>query len=52
MHCDVGEDVVHIRLGLKKATDSSIELWGAERRKELFEEIFTRRIEFVIEEPV
>ena len=52
MHCEIGEDLVRIRLGLKKATDSSIELWGAERRKELFEEIFARRIEFVIEEPV
>jgi hypothetical protein len=35
---------VHVDLGLKHDADSSIELWGAERRSALFEEVYRRRL--------
>ncbi|MDT8322566.1 MAG: Ppx/GppA phosphatase family protein [Bacteroidota bacterium] len=49
VHCRVEKTSVHIALGIKHDTDSSIELWGAERRKELFEEEFKRTLEVHVE---
>lgn len=49
VHCRVDKRSVHIDLGLRRDTDSSIEIWGAERRKELFEEVFRRKVELHLE---
>ncbi len=49
VHCSVEKKTVRISLGCKRDTDSSIELWGAERRNELFEEVYSRRVEIVVE---
>ncbi|MCB2205444.1 Ppx/GppA family phosphatase [bacterium] len=47
--CEIGKKHVTISLGLKRDTDYSIEVWGAERRKELFEEVFSRKVSIMVE---
>ncbi|MBR9977655.1 MAG: Ppx/GppA family phosphatase [Bacteroidetes bacterium] len=42
--------IVIIRLYLRRPTDAGIELWGAERRKELFEEFYRLPVRFVLEQ--
>ncbi len=44
IHCRVEKKTVHVDLGLKHDADSSIELWGADRRSALFEEVYRRRL--------
>lgn len=41
---------VVLRLALKRDTDPTIELWGAERRKELFEELFQLPVVLQVEQ--
>jgi exopolyphosphatase / guanosine-5'-triphosphate,3'-diphosphate pyrophosphatase len=50
MHADHTPRIVTIHLHLRRPTDAGIELWGAERRKELFEEFFRRSVRFVLEQ--
>lgn len=47
--CEVKPRSVTLHLGLKQDSDTSIELWGAERRKELFEEEFGKTLRLVVE---
>ncbi len=47
-HRDGGID---LRLALKRDTDPGIELWGAARRKELFEEFFRKPVRLIVETP-
>jgi exopolyphosphatase/guanosine-5'-triphosphate,3'-diphosphate pyrophosphatase len=42
----VGTDLVVIRLLARD--DAELELWGARRRRELFEKVFARELEFVV----
>lgn len=44
-----GGDGVELRLALKRDTDPGIELWGAQRRKELFEEIYQLPVRIEVE---
>ena len=36
-----------MRLETVRGADCSLEIWGAERRKELFEELFSRPVTFL-----
>ena len=42
----VGKDLVVIRLSTHD--DAELELWGARRRRELFEKVFGRELELVV----
>ncbi|MBN1447665.1 MAG: Ppx/GppA family phosphatase [Bacteroidetes bacterium] len=48
VQCEANGTTLRIRLALKRDTDTSIELWGAERRKELFEEVYGRAVELEV----
>ncbi|MFZ1731319.1 MAG: Ppx/GppA phosphatase family protein [Bacteroidota bacterium] len=40
---------IDLRLALKRDTDPNIELWGAERRKELFEILYDTSVRLIVE---
>jgi exopolyphosphatase / guanosine-5'-triphosphate,3'-diphosphate pyrophosphatase len=42
----VGKDLVVLRL--TATDDAELELWGARRRRELFEKVFARELELVV----
>jgi exopolyphosphatase/guanosine-5'-triphosphate,3'-diphosphate pyrophosphatase len=44
-----GEGTVSLRLALKRDTDPGIEIWGAERRKELFEQLYSTPVSLIVE---
>ncbi|MBE0645328.1 MAG: Ppx/GppA family phosphatase [Bacteroidetes bacterium] len=46
---DRSDGGITLRLALKRDTDPGIELWGAERRKELFEELYRLPVQLVID---
>jgi hypothetical protein len=43
---NVGTDLVVLRLGTDD--DAELELWGARRRRELFEKVFERELEVAV----
>jgi exopolyphosphatase/guanosine-5'-triphosphate,3'-diphosphate pyrophosphatase len=51
VHCEVGDKAVTLRLSA--LGDAALEVWGARRRRDLFEEVFARKmkIEVVAAEP-
>lgn len=49
LHCEEADGTMRIHLGLKREADTSIELWGAERRKELFEDVYGREVTLEVE---
>jgi exopolyphosphatase/guanosine-5'-triphosphate,3'-diphosphate pyrophosphatase len=46
VHVDVGTDLVMLRLDTKG--DAELALWGARRRRDLFEQVFGRELEFSV----
>jgi exopolyphosphatase/guanosine-5'-triphosphate,3'-diphosphate pyrophosphatase len=47
VRAEIGKDLVVLRL--QAAGDAELEVWGARRRSDLFEKVFEREIEFVID---
>jgi exopolyphosphatase/guanosine-5'-triphosphate,3'-diphosphate pyrophosphatase len=46
LRTDIGTDLVILRLSA--IGDAELSLWGARRRRELFEQVFDREIEFAL----
>ena len=46
LRADVGADLVILRLRVHG--DAELALWGARRRRDLFEQVFGREIEFAV----
>ncbi|HVJ98121.1 MAG TPA: hypothetical protein VNC41_14925, partial [Acidimicrobiia bacterium] len=46
LQANVGTDLVMLRLSA--TDDAELELWGARRRRELFEKVFERELEMVV----
>ena len=46
LHADIGADLVILRLRVHG--DAELALWGARRRRDLFEQVFGREIEFAV----
>ncbi len=44
---DVDINNGRVRIGVQPAGDIDVELWGARRKRELFERLFDRRLEVV-----
>ncbi|MSP63039.1 MAG: Ppx/GppA family phosphatase [Myxococcales bacterium] len=44
VHCDVGEKSVTLRVAA--VGDPALEVWGARRKRDLFEEVFARKMKF------
>jgi exopolyphosphatase / guanosine-5'-triphosphate,3'-diphosphate pyrophosphatase len=51
LRCRIEEDAIHIDALLRNSCDTSIELWGAERRKELLEETLGKTAVLHVLEP-
>jgi exopolyphosphatase/guanosine-5'-triphosphate,3'-diphosphate pyrophosphatase len=47
VRCRVGEKSVE--LALSTPNDPDLEIWGARRKRDLFEEVFSRKLRFVVE---
>ena len=51
VHCEVAEKTVTMRLTV--GGDPALELWGARRKRDLFEEVFSRRVKLeIVDGPV
>ncbi len=51
MQCSIVRNKIVIALPLKRDCDTSIEIWGAERRKELLEEVLGKTVELQVLQP-
>jgi hypothetical protein len=46
LRADIGADLVVLRLSTH--ADAELALWGARRRRELFEKVYSRELEFAL----
>jgi exopolyphosphatase/guanosine-5'-triphosphate,3'-diphosphate pyrophosphatase len=49
VRCRVGDKSIELALSVAPTTDPELEIWGARRKRDLFEEVLDRKLKFVVE---